>query len=204
MPFVPATNVIQAELIYNWDGEICENVLHYQSQAGATQDAIVELGAWLVTWFDTHLQPNISEHLSLTNIKLTDLSSENGVAFDYAIGLPLQGGAQGDSLPNNCALVFSKRTMFRGRSYRGRIYMPGLCEAFVAGNSVISAARGPILDAWQELLAPNTVLETWTLVVVSRIHNGVERASAVVTYVSNITTDWGIDSQRRRLPGRGS
>jgi hypothetical protein len=204
MPFIPVPNVVQAELVYTWDGEICENVLHYEASGAPIVDHMIELGAWLKSWFDTMLQSNVANTLYLTNIKLTDLNSDIAPALDYSAGLPLQGGITDNSLPNNCALVFSKRTIFRGRSYRGRVYMAGLTESFVAGNSVITAARAPIQDAFDDLIVPVTTENSWNMVVVSRVHNGVDRLEGVATPVISMTTDWSIDSQRRRLPGRGS
>jgi hypothetical protein len=45
----------------------------------------------------------------------------------------------------------------------------------------------------------------WTLVIVSRQHNKVARTTAEVTPILTATVvDYNVDSQRRRLTGRGT
>lgn len=204
MAFIPVPNVIQAELVYTWNNETCENVLHFESAGAPSIPNMQELGAYLVAWWTTSMKPLTHNSVQLVNVKLTDLNAAFAPAIDYTTTLPQTGTPSGDSMPNNVSLVMSKRTVFRGRSYRGRIYVVGLFEPMVAGNVVTGSHVTNLKTAWSLLNSFATTSESWTHVVVSRFEGGAPRAFGVTTPVINITSDGIVDSQRRRLPGRGT
>lgn len=204
MPFIPVPNVIQAELVYNWGGETCENVFHFEPDAGVPLALMPELGAHLISWWNTNMRQWVNVTAQLVAVKFTDLTASIDPAMDVVTGLPIIGTAAGDSLPNNVSCVFSKRTILRGRSYRGRIYQIGLSEQHVTANALLATPRDGIKNAYQMLTAFSTAGASWTMVVVSRYQAGAPRAVGVTTNVTSITTDGVIDSQRRRLPGRGT
>jgi len=56
------------------------------------------------------------------------------------------GGVAGDALPSYCAMVISKLTAFRGRSYRGRLYLAGVPESGNVNNA-LNAGHKILLDA---------------------------------------------------------
>lgn len=206
MAFIPTPNCVQAELIYLWAGQVCENVLHYVKASPWTTDNMQELAEGLKNTWNSYIVSRCSDTLALTQIRITDLSSQDGPVINYSTGLPIQGSQTPDSLPNNCALVVTKRTLKRGRSYRGRIFHPGLTENFVTGNEVISGTAAAIRDAWENfLLIDMTVaVDEALMVVLSLINDGAPREEGEATLVNNLTTEGIIDSQRRRLPGRGA
>jgi len=204
MAFIPVPNTLQVELIYLWAGQVVETVLHYQPEGAIDVTEMAGLAANMVTWFDVQLQPLVHSTLQLTQVKVTDLTTDSAPVINYTTGLPLVGTVGADGMPNNVALVFTKRTGLRGRSYRGRIYHPGLAESQVAGNQVAGATVTSLLAAYNLLLAQTVAAETYNLVVVSRQHNNAVLEEGVATLVSSIDTDGFVDSQRRRLPGRGA
>jgi len=204
MPYVPAANTCKAELVYNWDGQIVENVLFYTPQATLTLALMNELGAYLVNWFNVTMKGQLPTTISLINVRLTDLTTQTAPVANYATGLPIAGTSASPSLPNNCALVITKRTAFRGRSYRGRIYHPGLMEADVT-NSQVSSGKVTTLLAAYNLIRLFTNLGTdWVMSNVSLVSGGFARVVAEVKPVVSFDSDGRVDSQRRRLPGRGS
>lgn len=200
MAYIPAPGICQAELVYVWQGEHCETVLHFEPTASLTPLLMQELGAYLVTWWDNSMQPQMSSTLQLINVKLTDMTTNVAPVINYATGLPLPGTGAATSLPNNVALVVTKRTLLRGRSYRGRIYHPGLTEALVTGNSVDGAFLGTLITVYSMLLNFTTTGTTWDMVVVSRFENNAPRTVADSNQVVSLDSDGIIDSQRRRLP----
>jgi len=204
MAFIPVPNTIQAELVYVWNGETCENVLHYEATGAPDLAEMTALAAALATWWNTNIRTIVSNQLSLTNIKITDLNFANAPGIDYSVGMPMIGAVANDSMPNNVSLSIAKRTVFRGRSFRGRIYHAGLAETQVAGNDVLLATGNSILAAWELAKTFTAAGETFTMVVVSKYSGGAERAEGLTTPVTNFTTDRKVDSQRRRLPGRGT
>jgi len=206
MPFIPADNVAQAELIYTWQGETVENVLHYLPDVALSSALMGELASLLVTQWASDFQALMPTTLSLVNVRMTNLSAADADGFDWGIGLPLVGTRTGtgtDSLPNSIALCITKVTAFRGRTRRGRIYHPGLAENQVVGNAVAVTSLPAILAAYADLIELVTAGATWNMQVISRRLNNDWRVEALVTPVVSMRTDGVIDSQRRRLPGRG-
>ena len=203
--FIPFDNTVQIEMIYNWDGQVVENVLQYHSGlVGILESEAIELCAFLVDWWDTNWQNSLPTTVTLQQLKYTDLSSATGYAGVYTTGLPLTGSNASPSLPNNCSIALTKRTASRGRSYRGRIYFVGLSEVMVTGNNVVSGTLSDMLTKYNNIVNITIEEDDYTMVVCSRYEDGVPRVTGVATPVTNITSDGVIDSQRRRLPGRGA
>lgn len=204
MDYIPVDNVCMTELFYIWDVQRIETVLHFRPTTGLTPTKMGELGLFIKNWYDATMDLLHPTTLSLVGIKMTDMTLDIAPVVNYATGLPLSGLNAGASLPNNCALVLTKRTILRGRSYRGRIYHPGLKETEVTGNTVLAAQVTGYVNAYSQLLSFTTATATWKMVVVSRFANKNPRPTGEVTEVTSIDSDGTVDSQRRRLPGRGS
>lgn len=201
MPFIPVPNTAQVELVYNWQGEICQNVIHYEKSASWTAAQLLELCALVKTAYVAGLHFRMSNQLSLIEIKATDLSTQTGPSVTYTTGLPDVGAKVSASLPNNVAIVITKRTALRGRSFRGRIYHPGLTEGDVTGNIVASGELASIIGNWTSLLTGNLSGPIpYDMVVVSRQNNGAILTTGVTTPITNLSSDGSVDSQRRRLP----
>lgn len=206
MPFIPTPNTAQLELVYNWAGQVCETVLHYTKASPWTFEHLEELvDVARATWI-TNMVTRMPGTLSLITVRGIDISSETGPVAETTQDLPATGSAPNPSLPNNVAITITKRTALRGRSYRGRIYHPGLMENQVAGNLVDPASLTGIVGAWEEFLALSLPLQAdeALMVVVSLRNAGQPRTEGVATLVTNLTSDGTVDSQRRRLPGRGN
>lgn len=206
MPFVPVPNVAQAELVCLWDTQRCQNVLHYSKASPWTVDHMEELAAGLIEKWETWLQPSVTSTLSLVSVGVADLSAQNAPAIEYTTGLPLAGEAESSpSLPNNVSCVFTKRTALRGRSYRGRIYHMGFVESQVTGNALIPSVTTALTSAYSQFMSVSlpVAVDEAILCVVSRYTGGDPRSEGIATPVTAITSDGIIDSQRRRLPGRG-
>lgn len=205
MPFIPANDVLQVELFMSWDSQLIETVLHFKPVvAGFNLTQIGDLGDALVTWWNANLKASAPTTLSLTGVKLTDLTDATASVVDISSGLPIVGTSVSPSMPNNVACVFTKRTAKRGRAYRGRIYHPGLTEAAVVGNTVAAGSVSGFITIYNLLRSFTANTKVWNLVVVSRQFEGQPRLTAEVEKVTGFTSDGIIDSQRRRLPGRGN
>lgn len=204
MPFIPVPSVVMAELIYSWDNSICENVLHYQVGAGVHDAAdMLLLGNKLVDLWNTGLKAVMPATLQLNAVTLTDLTTATAAVVNVSVGLPVTGTSVSSSMPNSVALVITKRTAKRGRSYRGRIYHPGLTEANCINNLCPPPGLTTILNGWNGFISPAGLTLAWSMVVISRQHNKVEVNPGTYEKVVALTSDGILDSQRRRLPGRG-
>lgn len=203
MAFIPVPNVAQAELTYVWDGQTVQNVLHYSKASPWSVTHLQELGQSLQEEWSASIRSLQPTTLSLVEIRCLDLSAANAEYFNYTGGLPLAGTNASPSMPNNCALVLTKRTAMRGRSFRGRIYHPGLIDAYVTASRVNNDAVNGLVTAYTNLLGLQLLLDEALMVVVSRYNGGAPRAEGIASLVSHLTSDGVVDSQRRRLPGRG-
>lgn len=204
MAFIPAPDVVQVELVYNWDNQIVQNVLHFKHFNEVLESDVLALGQTVVTWWDTAMQDIMPTNISLIAVGLTMLDTENSPSFEYTTGLPLTGTHVSPSLPNNVALCITKRTHLRGRSFRGRIYHPGLMEGVVVGNKVDDTTVASLIDRYMGLVGEFAVgTIDWGQGVLSRYYAGLPRPEAVFTNVISLSSDGLVDSQRRRLPGRG-
>lgn len=204
MAFIPAPSVLQVELVYSWDTQVVQTVLHFRPDGLLDPIEVAEFLEFLATWFDETLAPALPTTISLVNIKATDLTTETAPVYLYAVGMPNPGTNPGSSLPNNCALVITKRTAMRGRSFRGRIFHPGLLETSVTANTVNSSTVANLILYYSELLEVVLTEETWRMGVLSRYADNAPRAEAVFTPVTSLDSDGVVDSQRRRLPRRGA
>lgn len=206
MPYIPVPNCVRVELVQNWNAQVVQNVLHYVKASPWDLAHMNELAEVVKNAWNTNIRGQLSDQLSLTLIRITDLSSETAEVVNYATGLPLIGGQASPSLPNNVACVFTKRTALRGRSYRGRIYQPGLTEGSVTGNTIVSPTSTNLRSGWAAMMGLNlpVTADDALMVVVSYQNNNAPRTEGVASLVTSITSDFTVDSQRRRLPGRGN
>jgi hypothetical protein len=121
---------------------------------------------------------------------------------------PVAGSAvSGESAPPQCAVVLSMRTALKGRSYRGRVYIPGLAETSQNAGQIASAGIAAYAAMATQLLAvfgPAGSNGDWRLAVISRYANKLKRLQPVATQVTSITADQTIRTQRRRVLGVGS
>lgn len=204
MPFVPAVNTAQVSIRYLYQGQRAENTVYFEMIGGVTEakmEALAEaIGGKLIA---DHL-PNLPNSLILSEIYVVDLTTETSPAITETGGMPAPGGLSTPALPNNVTLTVSFRTNGRGRSSRGRNYLMGLTEPLVVGNTVDAAFTGVWVPFYTYLLTldePDGFI--WS--VVSRFEDGAPRATALVQPVTGVVVvDMVVDSQRRRLPGRGT
>lgn len=203
MPFIPSPNTVQFEQIFTYSGSTIEMVHHYQFEVTPTTADCEAMHVQARTDWSNTLIAELPSTLVWIQSKFTDLTTQTGFVYITATSLPFAGASASAQLPNNCAVVVTKRTAKRGRSFRGRSYMPGLTEENVNANSVLSTFTTPVLNFFNSIRDLPTTGNPVVMVVLSRIQNGVPLAQGVVTPVTNFTVDTVVDSQRRRLPLRG-
>lgn len=204
MPFVPVLNVAMVEFRYTWNLQRVENTLYFQYPTQPENANLFDLTEALHTWWDTHLRPIQSNQVALTEIVATDLTEVDGTAYFRVSSPPENGENLAPALPNNVSFCVSFRTFKRGRSFRGRNYAIGMTENDATNSQVDGAYASSLQDAYSEIPAAINPVD-WVWVVVSRYTNGAPRAVGLSTAVATVAlADGIIDSQRRRLPSRGT
>lgn len=202
MAFVPSENTYRVELRYLYDGQKCVNVFHVNYALGSGPDHFVAIADIFKDWM-VGLKAFQPSTCSLRTIAITDLNEENGESREIGTGLPIVGTGATAQLPNNVTIAVKWTTGQSGRSFRGRTYHIGLCEGNVVANRLDDVTVGYMTTSYNYLLSA-LATEGYVLVVRSIILNGGPRFAGVQTPILNATIDPTLDSQRRRLPGRGS
>lgn len=204
MPFVPVPDVAEVEMVFIDDfGNISENTLYF-TKASPTESDLATLLDNLNTAITTSLLPLLSSSIKLLKLIGTLLDVADGLSLLNTTGLPIAGGDATVALPHNASLAIKFSTSRSGRSFHGRNYVTGLVDRRTQADTLTSSYVNALVDAWVDIAAAATD-NGWQQVVVSRFSGGSPRTTGVATVVNNIsTTDLTIDSQRRRLNGRGA
>jgi len=203
MGFVPFSNTVLVHVRYTYQSQLCENTLYFSNGEGVNEGNMIALGEALSNEIATNHMPNLPNALICRELYLVDLSSETAPAVTVTAALPAVGGINTEPAPSNCSLTISFRSSGRGRSSRGRNYLLGLTENYVSNNQV-SPYFTAVWSSFYQFCLDQTVAPDWVWVVASRVHNGAPRALGETHPVTAFTyTDLTVDSQRRRLPGRG-
>ena len=203
MAFIPVPNIMKAELVFSCNGQTVENVMNFNADEAYNFGTMSgQLALALKTWWDTNLKAGCPSAVSLLKIKVTDLTTQTGSTLEYATGLPIAGTSAQVLAPNNVTIAVKLGTALRGRSYRGRIFHVGLNNTQISGSQITTSAATTLAAAYANL---GTLVSTnhFHIGVVSRQHDKVVRTEGVFTPVTGVSIDLNLDSQRRRLPGRG-
>lgn len=204
MPFVPFDNTAEVHIRYTYQGQQIENTLYFTQAAPWDETEMTQLADSIGSTLIANVMPFMPNTLTLREIYVVSLESSTAPAVTYTGGMPQNGLLTDPALPNNVTVTASFRSNGRGRSSRGRNYLPGLTEGKVIGNTVQQDFVDVWTPFWTALLGLDTS-EGYTWVVASRYTNGNPRPLGVTVPVTDVVyTDLTVDSQRRRLPGRGS
>lgn len=210
MPFVPVENTALVECRMHYDNQKVENTLWVENESAWDGDSLAELATEVKDWWVASYSTICSNTVALNEVVCTDMTSETGAQASLA-GAGAAGGVGSGSLPGGTAFTVSFRTALRGRSFRGRNYIVGIPQDFRSGISGVDVDYvEAVINAYNDFKSAISTAG-WTWVVVSRFSGiggtppkPLPRTAGVTTPVASvICTDAVLDSQRRRLPGRG-
>jgi len=151
-------------------------------------------GIWAAA--GTSLLGCMTSQWTVQAVECTDRSVVGG-AFASYVPSPNAGTRAPDSTPANVAMVISKRTGFSGRVNHGRMYVPGANDGDVVQSIASNAymiSLNLLAGALLAYTGPSSLLGDWAFPSIKQL--------AMKTITSTII-DNVVDSQRRRLPGRG-
>ena len=210
MPFVPVPNTVLAELRMLYDSQKVENTLWFDLGAAPDTTTMEALAGGLLSWWTDEYAPLCSVGVQLREVCITDMSSATGPQVIQAATTGNVGLNTSAAKPSSAALTVSFRTASRGRSFRGRNYVLGLTQDSLNLNTVTDVFANACVAAYSALLPAGTAEHPGTWVVASRF-SGVDadkkpipRVTGIATPITQVSVvDKTVDSQRRRLPGRG-
>jgi hypothetical protein len=180
-----------------------ENVFHFTRELDYDEDACAELANQIVAVWDAFMRPTLSNDITLLDVTVTAIHEASGAQFIAPAGDNGSHVAAGfDSLGSTLAIKFG--TGRSGRSYRGRMYWPQLLAPAVVDNEVDLTTTGIYVAAMQDFFE-NIESSVGDVHVVVSYQNDCEwRTEGVPTPVTSYSVaDFHVDSQRRRLSGRG-
>lgn len=202
MAFIPTPNTVRVILQFDLTSSVVEMTFAVTKSTPWASADFDDLMPAVSDWYEFELCPHLSQDLLLFNIKATDISSETGTVREYPVSPVLPGGMPNDSLPANAAYVVTFNTPLRGRSYRGRSYTPGIPDVEQDDSQFLNGTWCTLIQAaWSYLTS--YLEDGWEQAVVSLFHDLAARETGVATAIDSYTGDFAIDSQRRRLAGRG-
>jgi hypothetical protein len=205
MAFVPAPNIVEVQFRQSYAGERTMNRIHVDVLTTPTTTIINGVLSELADWWTGNVQANISNTLALREVYGKSLETQPGPEATFSAGLPASGALFDDPMPNNVSLAVSLRSGSTGRSARGRWFWQGFTTNQITG-SVVDSGIGSTIDAAMTALRSAIVDLGYRWVIVSYTEDNAPRPGGPVYFQVNdiLLVDNVVDSQRRRLPGRGA
>jgi len=202
LAFIPIPNVAQHTINYTWLGQQVQNVFHVLYPSAPGSGMISDANDIIAAWWNTEIEPNVSNQVEARSIIGTSQHVANGPQHTTAFAPGSVGQLTSPSMPSGTTVAVSWRTGFSGRSFRGRTYHVGLVEGQIVGNEIDGATHSLLVGNYVQLVTDLAVVDT-PLVVASRYTNNAPRVTGIATVILSVILDTFIDSQRRRLAGRG-
>lgn len=201
MSFTPTVNAVSVVVEGTLAGQVWALTFKIGKSTAVNATDVLNATTAIKDWFTAEMLPALTNAVNTVQVVGRTMANQT----DLPVVLPfLATGAQAvPSLPNNTALIVTKRTNMAGRSGRGRNYIMGLANN--SGTSVSPAAgtMTALAQAYADLgpfLSPHNLFDA----VVSLFSNNAPRAAGLVNAVTNYSVDDAYDSQRRRLKYRGA
>jgi len=209
LAFQPCPETAELRLVASFNGVTAESVMHCRISATPDSTEMTDVLNVYHDWVTGVYASSSSQDLLLETAIVTDLNVEGGLqATSDLSGL---NGLVGSAVKTNqdCFCV-KLLTGHAGRSFRGRQYVIAVpFTDYLDQNHLTSTAVSKWVDCYNALREDlNTA--SHPLGVLSRYSKDVvptpphKRTNGLLTDVTSIAaTDNIIDSQNRRLPGRG-
>jgi len=190
------------------DGQVCENVFYVRDVVDSIFAIPTLFATQVLGVANSHLIDGLSPIVSITGCAFEDVRTFpfGGITVGQA-PRPGTGGSAGVAIPSSNSIAIKKSTDTLGRSGRGRWYWPlGSSDSLgVTNDTVNPTAIARYINALTLFQSGVQGLPTPVeMGIVSYRSGGALRAEGLFSQiVSWSVTDSTVDSQRRRLTGRG-
>lgn len=201
-PFIPVPNTARVRLVYTQFGQTLENVFNFERAGPFSSADLLALNASILTEWTVNIMPEVTVDATLVLIESTALDSAMGFQETTSVGVV--GGNAGGGTPTGVTLAIKFASGLAGRSQRGRMYWIGTSVGQIVGDQYDAGQAAGILAAVTAFFGLVFATTASAHVIVSYCNAGAWRITGQTTPVTDyILTDTNIDSQRRRLAGRG-
>jgi len=192
-PLVP--NAVKVTVKGSLFGQVVDNVWAVGTTGAPTEAELLTIAAIFQTGY-ADIQSVLSQDYTVGEITCRYLGDAAGPEATLAIIPPQAGGSINPSSPGSVCLCVSLRTGLAGRRFRGRKYFSGITEVDQTANAIDTDTCNNIVNSILGLMDALSTNGT-PLAVVSLV------GPTVTQVTTPICVDNFVDSQRRRLTGRG-
>lgn len=205
MPLPPVPNAAATAIVYEQFGQELVNVIKWSRPAALDLATVQALAGQVFLQWGNLVMPFMSYQTSMVRIECRQLVPLAGIAVDYEGDGPVPGDSTQDADNSQNATVISLRTGLAGRSYRGRLYIPGMPNGIVE-NGIVNATYRTDLAQAVETAIDNVANETgMDPVVLSYFNAKAQRVVPVATIIENVLSSTPYPGvQRRRRVGVGN
>lgn len=203
MAFIPIPNSVKVSVEWLVAGQEVVLTFTVRKPSAVTQTDVNNIRDVMHNWASNNLRNLMHSGAQYQRTYVVDLSSENGPFAEAVPPAAVFGSIGGVAAANNVALAVSHRTAQRGKSFRGRVYLGGLAAGSLQTATTISPTFVTTIAGVWALLVGALTAQAYQLAVPSRQANKQPRVTGLSTPVSLVLIDAFLDSQRRRLAGRG-
>lgn len=198
MAFQATPRGIEVACKFTQNGVPIVNVFNIDAGHAVTITDLQDVAGVFATWWDTVAYLYFHSSLLFDEFVVKDISVENGQQVVVSGPTHTAGNQGGDAAGANVALCTTWKTDFTGRSFRGRTYWGGLPQAYLQTAQVFTSSAltniGAVAAGLKDLLED----AGYTLSVLSRYANLLQRVLGLLTQITTIVLDNKVDSQRRR------
>lgn len=217
MPFIPAENTAQVRVNQTLHGEKLTSTFYVRKNSEWGTADLQALANIIISWWNDDYSDNLSSDICLSSVAARSMQAEDAPGVEVGAPLLSCGLSVSPAMPGNVALVVKHTTGLTGRNRRGRTYVAGMGENTVGGNNVDTTFRDAVVTTFGELR--DRLIAAGYVHVVASFYDGTHletqpdgqvlrrptpRDAALLTPVEGYVADAFVDSQRRRLAGRGS
>lgn len=210
MAFQPCPETAEVRLQGILLGQQVENVFHVRISTTPTLANLTDIANAVNDWATGTYANHMSNGLSWTQIVVTDLNTAGGIQYIKDMSSEGGGTITDPVKTNQDTFAVSFKTGLSGRSYRGRVYVLAVPSGYYNTPNTLNPLNQAAYVTVFNTLREDLDTAGFPLGVLSRYNKDAvptpphKRAEGLLTDVVTVTsTDNIIDSQNRRLPGRG-
>lgn len=204
MAFIPVPNCAEVVMAGQMNGHAAYLTLNFSQAGDFSESDLEDLLDIVGNWWDNELSAVVCDDWAMPLLRAVDLSSSTGAFAQKNDMVEPTGQIVTQAVPDNVAMVVTLQTSLRGRSNRGRNYVPGLPYAVLADTSQWTTLSIAAMKETYDALLTALSSTPFSLTVVSRYTNNAPRVVGTHTPVSEIIVRNKIGTQRRRVLGTGA
>jgi len=197
---VPTPNlptVARVAMLFQRDTRKFVNTFHVRNSVAWAPSDLAGLATIFSDWWGANYKFQCVNDVCLYQVQVRVYNPLAPFAYDLAVSPNICGTQSVAPLPGGVTASISWRSGLAGRRYRGRFYAVGIAEDQIDDFDRLSSTYVSSMGTVGNALITRVQTAGYELVIFHRSPVGASLIGSVV--VENIP-----DSQRRRLPGRGT